>query len=229
MKTERILPKIRFCELKRQIDSQTVEIGHTRTRYEQSRREQALLHKEVADRERAIRDTRIWSIQKLEDLKRDQDFRLEEFSLRKLVENHFKDVESVRSGQLFHVPSEQTLFPLPREPRGLLSRDYKLLPNFWDTHGKSRNVFGWSTCEYFDNLFKNAQFKGFLYYGKYSGANKYGETRNKVVIEITTNLEPKGLKIPNSLKTPSTGILTLLQKECISNKESRSLMFHTKC
>ena len=123
MKTERILPKIWFCELKRQTDSQAVEIGHTRTRYEQSRREQALLHKEVADRERALRDTRIWSIQKLEDLKRDQDFRLEEFSVRKLVENHFKDVESVRSGQLFHVPNEQTLFPPPREPRGLLSRD----------------------------------------------------------------------------------------------------------
>ena len=38
------------CELKRQIDSPAVEIGHTRTGYEQSRREQALLHEELADR-----------------------------------------------------------------------------------------------------------------------------------------------------------------------------------
>ena len=33
-----------------------------------------------------------------------------------MVENHFKDVESVRSGQLFHIPSQPALFPLPREP-----------------------------------------------------------------------------------------------------------------
>ena len=50
-------------ELKRQIDSQAVEIGHTRTGYEQSRREQALLHEELADRERALRDSRIRSSQ----------------------------------------------------------------------------------------------------------------------------------------------------------------------
>ena len=60
-----------ICELKRQIDSQAVEIGHTRTGYEQSRREQALLHEELAHRERALRDTRIRSIQKLKELKRD--------------------------------------------------------------------------------------------------------------------------------------------------------------
>ena len=110
-------------ELKRQIDSQAVEIGHTRTGYEQSRREQALLHEELADRERARRDTRIGSIQKLEELKREQEFRLEEFSIRKLVENHFKDVESVRSGQSFHVPNQPALLPLHREPGGLLSRE----------------------------------------------------------------------------------------------------------
>ena len=112
-----------ICELKRQIESQEVEIGHTRTGYKQSRREQALLHKELADQERALRDTRIRSIQKLEELKRDQEFRLEEFSRRRMVENYFKDVESVRGGQLFHVPSQPALFPLPREPGGLLSRD----------------------------------------------------------------------------------------------------------
>ena len=64
------LAEIYTGDLKRQIDSQAVEIGHTRTGYEQSRREQALLHEELADRERALRDTRI-GIQKLEELKRD--------------------------------------------------------------------------------------------------------------------------------------------------------------
>ena len=96
----------KICELKRQIDSQALEMGHVRTGYEQSRREQALLHEELADRERALRDSRVGSIQELEELKREQEFRLEEFSIRKLVEIFFKDVESVRSGQLFHVPIE---------------------------------------------------------------------------------------------------------------------------
>ena len=100
------LAEINTGDLKRQIDSQAVEIGHTRTGYEQSRREQALIHEEVADRERARRDTRIRS----------------DFSIRKLVENHFKDVETVRSGQLIHVPIQPALFPFPREPGGLQSR-----------------------------------------------------------------------------------------------------------
>ena len=65
-----------ICELKRQTDPQAVEIGRTRTGYEQSRREQAPFHEELADRERALRDTRIRSIQKLKELKRGQEFRL---------------------------------------------------------------------------------------------------------------------------------------------------------
>ena len=111
------------CNLKRHIDSQAVEIGHTRSGYDQSRWEQALLYEELADRERALRDSRVRSFQKLEELKREQEFRLEEFSIRKLVENHLKDVESVRSGPLFHVPLQPAWFPLPREPGKLLSRD----------------------------------------------------------------------------------------------------------
>ena len=67
------------CESKTRIDSQAVEIGHSRTGYEQSRREQALHHKELADRERAPRDSRAESVQKLEELKRGQEFRHEEF------------------------------------------------------------------------------------------------------------------------------------------------------
>ena len=141
-----------ISELKRQIDSQAVEIGHTRTGYEQSRREQALLHEELADRERALLDSRVRSIQKLEELNRDQEFRLEEFSVRKLVEHHFKDVESVRSGQLFHVTIQPALFLLLREPGGLQSRDSNLQRAWFP-----RKRFCKSTCVFFDNLFRNAQ------------------------------------------------------------------------
>ena len=108
------LAEMNTGELKRQIDSQAVEIGHTPTGYEQSRREQALLHEELADRERALRDTRIGSIQKLEEFKR---------AGESWSKNHFKDVESVRSGQVFHVPIQPALFPLPCEPGELLSGD----------------------------------------------------------------------------------------------------------
>ena len=74
MNTERILPKMIFVNWRDKIDSRAVENGHTRTRKEQFRREHVLLQEELADRERALRDTRIWSIQKLEELKRYQEF-----------------------------------------------------------------------------------------------------------------------------------------------------------
>ena len=47
-----------------------MEIGHTLAGYERYRREQGLLHAELADRERALRDTRIMSIHEMEELRR---------------------------------------------------------------------------------------------------------------------------------------------------------------
>ena len=65
-------------ELNRQLESQRMAIGHTITGYEQSRREQALLHEELA--ERALRETRITSILEMEELKRAHELRVDEFS-----------------------------------------------------------------------------------------------------------------------------------------------------
>ena len=107
----------------------------------------------------------------MEELKRFQVSRFDEFSRRKLVENQdtiheltariqelqnevnclsdsrdFKDAESVRSG-LPHVPSQPALLPPFRDPGGMLSRSVGVLsrndkpPDFWDTHGISGNVF----------------------------------------------------------------------------------------
>ena len=45
-------------ELNRQMESQRTEIEHTVTGYEQSRREQGLVHEELAEREGALRETR---------------------------------------------------------------------------------------------------------------------------------------------------------------------------
>ena len=118
MNTERILPKMILVNWRDKLILKQWKNGHTRTGFEQSRREQAPLHEELADRERALRDTRVRSIQKLEELKREQEFRLEEFSEKKNGRKLFKDVESVRSGQLFHVPIQPSLFPVPVEPEG---------------------------------------------------------------------------------------------------------------
>ena len=88
----------------------------------------------------------------MEELKRVQELRVDEFSRGRLIENQdtiseltariqklqnevncmndlidFKDAESVRSGPS-HVPSQPALFPLYRDPRGLLSRS-DLPPN----------------------------------------------------------------------------------------------------
>ena len=133
--------------LKCQIEYQELDIGRSLERYTQSGREQDLLHEELADRERALRDTRIREIHEMEALKRTHEMHVAEFSKRKLIENQsivnefmikvqevqyetncvndsreFKDAESVRSGQLSHVPSESALIPLPTDPGGLLSR-----------------------------------------------------------------------------------------------------------
>ena len=107
----------------------------------------------------------------MEELKRVQGSRFDEFSRRRLIEDRdtvleltakiqevqnevnclndsrdFKDAESVRSG-LSHVPSQAALLPPFRDPDGMLSRSVGTLsrndkpPDIWDTHGMSGNVF----------------------------------------------------------------------------------------
>ena len=53
-----------------------MEIGHTLTGCERSRREEGLLHEDLAERERALRDTRIRSIHEMEELKRAHELRV---------------------------------------------------------------------------------------------------------------------------------------------------------
>ena len=55
--------------------------------YEGSRREQPRLHEELAQRERALRETHIRSIHEVEELKRAQEVRIDEFSRDELRES----------------------------------------------------------------------------------------------------------------------------------------------
>ena len=153
-------------ELKSQVGSQEMDFRSAMEGRAYSRRQQDLLHEELADRERALRVTQIRGIHELEALKRVQKLRVDEFSKRKMIEDHttiqeltgkvqelqneihcmrvsrdFKDAESARSGQLSHVPSEPASFPLCICPGGFLGRPGHLQPDTWNTHGKSGNVF----------------------------------------------------------------------------------------
>ena len=103
--------------------------------YEESGREHAGLQEELVQRERALRDTRIRNIHEVEELKRAQEMRIDEFSKHGLRESHaafqelisqiqrlqertkymndsteFQDLESICSGRLSNVPSQPTLF-----------------------------------------------------------------------------------------------------------------------
>ena len=155
----------RIQELNGIIESQRREIDHTLAGDEQLRRDQLLLHEQqLSEQNRDLRETRIKSLHEMEELKRVQELRIDEFSRRRLIENQdtisgltariqelqnevncmndsgdFQDAESVRSG-LSHVPSQPALFPPYRDPGRLLSRNDKP-PDIWNTHGISGNVF----------------------------------------------------------------------------------------
>ena len=145
------------------IDFQRMEIDHTVTVCEQSRRDQLLIQEELSEQNRDLRETRIKCLHEMEELKRIQELRIDEFS-RRLIENQdtineltariqelqnevncmndsrdFKDAESVRSGPS-HVPSQPAFFPSDRDPGGLLSRNNQP-PDIWNSQGTSGNFF----------------------------------------------------------------------------------------
>ena len=133
-------------ELNGIIESQRREIDHTIASDEQLRRDQLLLQEQLSEQNRDLREAHIKSLHEMEELKRVQELRIDEFSRRRLIENQdtiheltariqelqnevncmndsrdFKDAESVRSG-LSHVPSQLAFFPPYRDPGGMLSR-----------------------------------------------------------------------------------------------------------
>ena len=123
-------------ELNGIIESQRREIDHTIAGDERLRRDQQLLHEQLSEQNRDLREAHMKSLHEMEELKRVQESRIDEFLRRRLIENQvtvndltariqelqnevnrmngsrdFKDAESVRSG-LFHVTSQPALLPL---------------------------------------------------------------------------------------------------------------------
>ena len=138
---------------------------------EQLRRDQQLLHEQLLEQNRQLREAHVKSLSEMEELKRIQGSTFITFSRRNLIEDRdtileltakiqelqndincmndsrvFKDAESVRSGQS-HVTSQPVSFSPVRDPGGMLSRSTGMPrrregpPSIWDTHGISGNVF----------------------------------------------------------------------------------------
>ena len=128
------------------IESQRREIDHTLACDEQLRRDQQLLHEQLSEQNRDLREAHMKRLHEMEELKRFQGSRFDELSRRRSIENQetifeltgkiqelqnevncmndsrdFKDVESERSGQS-HVTSQAVFFPPFRDPGGMLSR-----------------------------------------------------------------------------------------------------------
>ena len=147
-----------------------MEIDQTMASDEKSGRDQLLLQEQLAEQNRDLREARFKSLHEMEELKRVQELRIDEYSMI-LIENQdtiheltartqelqnevncmndsqdFQDAESVRSGNS-HVTSQPVPFLPHPIPGGLLSRSTgkpsrrEEPPSIWDTHGFSRNVF----------------------------------------------------------------------------------------
>ena len=134
------------------IESQRREIYHALAGDEQLRRDQPLLHEQLLEQNRDLREAHEKSLNKREELKRFQGSTFDAISRRKLIEDRdtileltakiqeqqneevtcmndsrdFKDAESVRSG-LSHVPSQPALLPPFRDPGGMPSRSVGML------------------------------------------------------------------------------------------------------
>ena len=89
MKQECKLDSLNTCTRElRQPHSQRLELDDANCGYEESGREQVRLEEELALREKALRNTRIRNIHEMEELRRVQEMRVDEFSLQKLRESH---------------------------------------------------------------------------------------------------------------------------------------------
>ena len=72
-------------DLQRQLASNRLEIYCTNQGHEESRKEQARLHEELAQRESVLRETQIRSIHEVGELKKVQEMRIDEFSRNDLT------------------------------------------------------------------------------------------------------------------------------------------------
>ena len=153
------------------IESQRGEINRALEGDEQLRRDQQLLHEQLLEQNRELREAHEKSLNEMGELKGFQSSTFDTTARRRLVEvqdtileltgkiqelqnemncmndsRDFQDAESVRSGHS-HVTSQPVSFPPHPVPGGMLSRSTGVPsrkdgpPSIWDTHGIPGNVF----------------------------------------------------------------------------------------
>ena len=158
-------------KLNEMVESQRGEIYRAHRGDERLRRDQQLLHEQLLEQNRDLREAHMKSLNEMEELKQFQGSTFHEFSRRRLIEDRDtileltgkiqelqneincmndsrdnKDAESVRSGQS-HVSSQPAFFPPHPDPDGMLNRSLgmpsskNVPPSIWDTHGISGNFF----------------------------------------------------------------------------------------
>ena len=159
-----------FKKLNETIESQK-EICRAHQGDERRRQDHQLLHEQLLEQNRDLREGHMQSLSEMEELKRFQGSTFDTIAKRKLIEDRdtileltgkiqelqnenncmndsrdFQDAESVRSGHS-HVASQPVSFPPYPVPGGMLSRSTGMPsrkngpPSILDTHGFSRNVF----------------------------------------------------------------------------------------
>ena len=143
--------------------AQRLELQDAQHGYIESRREQVRLQEELSTKEKVLRDTEIRSVHVMGEMKRAQELRVDDVSVRKLRENHetiqqltsqlqemqeqmnsksdsgeFQEVASNYRGRLSYVSSQPAMIP---SSRSMLSRDKRLPLDTWNTSGLQGNVF----------------------------------------------------------------------------------------
>ena len=158
-------------KLNETIESQKEEICRGHQGDERRRQDHQLLHEQLLEQNRELREAHERSLNEMEELKRFQGSTFDTIPRRTLVEDRdtilelvgkiqelqneincmsdskeFQDAESIRSGNS-HVTSRPVSFPPHPIPEGMLSRSFGVPsrregpPSIWDTYGISGNVF----------------------------------------------------------------------------------------
>ena len=158
-------------KLNETIESQKEENCRALAGDERRRQDHQLLHEQLLEQNRELREAHEKSLSEMEELKRFQGSTFDTIARRKLFKDRdtileltgkiqelqkeincmndsrdFQDAESVRSGHS-HVTSQLVSFPPHPFPGGMLSRSIGMSsrkngpPSIWETHGKSGNIF----------------------------------------------------------------------------------------
>ena len=151
-------------ELQRQTEEQRLAVQDAQYGFVESRREQVRLHEEFSMKEKVLRNTEVRNMHEMREIKRAQEYRVDEVSVRNLRENHEtiqqltsqvqqmqEQTNSMRDSEkisrygiefLWKIVSRFQSVMIPSS-RSLLSRDKRLPLDTWNQSGLQENVFGY--------------------------------------------------------------------------------------